>query len=124
MKDRTAVELAAQIRVLEKEFEELVIYGLPLPRFTQERRAEIREEIDRLKKRAHMLTPREQIERALEAIHDAYWSACDAEGRAIAPKELLDEEIPSINEAYEIALKVESVMRERMVDWEEARQFV
>jgi hypothetical protein len=63
------------------------------------------------------------IQNAIDAAHSAYWSACDAEGRAIdpaalgAPDSLLDD-------AHEAALLVEGIAAERGISWTEARQFV
>jgi hypothetical protein len=63
------------------------------------------------------------IGKAIDAMHSAYWAACDAEGQAIdpaalgAPDSLLDD-------AYDAALLVESIAAERGISWAEARQFV
>lgn len=70
------------------------------------------------------MTPAERIRAALNELHDAYWDACDQEGRAVDPNQLAGVEIPELAEAYEIALRVEGVAQERRIPWNEARQFV
>lgn len=65
----------------------------------------------------------EAIAAAVDAIHDAYWSACDAAGRAIDPDDLA---APSdlLDGAYEAALTVEAIAAERGLSWAEARELV
>lgn len=60
---------------------------------------------------------------ALDAIHSAYWDACDAEGRAIDPDDL-DAPKGILDAAYDAALKVEDIADARGISWHEARQFV
>lgn len=63
------------------------------------------------------------IEKALDAIHDAYWQACDAEGRAIDPAELGAPE-GLLDAAFDIALTVGALAADRGISWAEARQLV
>lgn len=63
------------------------------------------------------------IAAAVDAIHDAYWSACDAEGRALDPDEL---HAPAglLDDAFDVALTVEAIAAERGLSWAEARELV
>lgn len=63
------------------------------------------------------------ISEALDAIFTAYWSACDAEGRAIDPADLGAPE-GLLDEAYDIALTVEGMAVGRGLSWNEARGLV
>ena len=63
------------------------------------------------------------IRRAIDAAHDAYWTACDTEGRALDPAEL-DAPDSLLDDAHEAALCVEAIAAERGISWHEARQFV
>lgn len=63
------------------------------------------------------------IAKAVNAMHRAYWSACDAEGRAIDPTEL-DAPDSLLDDAYSAALQVEAIAAARGISWTEARQFV
>ncbi len=63
------------------------------------------------------------IARAVDAAHDAYWTACDAEGRAIDPTDL-DAPEGLLDAAYDAALKVEDIAAADGIPWSEARQFV
>ena len=63
------------------------------------------------------------IQKAIDAVHDAYWSACDAEGKAIDPTEL-DAPDSLLDAAYDAALQVEAIAAARGISWTEARQFV
>lgn len=63
------------------------------------------------------------IEKAVSAAHDAYWDACDAEGRAIDPADL-DAPDGLLDAAYDAALKVEDIAAADGIPWSEARQFV
>ena len=60
---------------------------------------------------------------ALDAIHSAYWDACDAEGRAIDPVDLGAPD-GILDDAYDAALQVEGIVEARGISWHEARQFV
>jgi len=60
---------------------------------------------------------------ALDAMHSAYWAACDAEGRAIDPGDLGAPE-GILDTAYDVALRVEDIADARGISWHEARQFV
>lgn len=60
---------------------------------------------------------------ALDALHSAYWDACDAEGRAIDPGDL-DTPEGILDSAYDAALQVEDIADARGISWHEARQFV
>lgn len=64
-----------------------------------------------------------EIQKAIDAAHDAYWTACDAEGRAIDPA-ALDAPDSLLDDAYDTALQVESIADARGISWHEARQFV
>ena len=74
-----------------------------------------------------MTRPRDKaaqaIEKALDAIHDAYWAACDTEGRAIDPAELGAPE-GLLDAAFDIALTVGAIAADRGISWAEARQLV
>ena len=59
----------------------------------------------------------------MRAAHSAYWAACDAEGRAVDPADL-DTPESLLDEAYEIALMVESLTAERGMSWAEARELM
>lgn len=63
------------------------------------------------------------IVRAVRAAETAYWAACDAEGRAIAPNALGAPE-GLLDDAYDAAVKVEEIAHARGISWLEARQFV
>ena len=63
------------------------------------------------------------IRRAIDAAHDAYWTACDTEGRAIDPA-ALDAPDGLLDDAYDAALYVEAIAAERGISWTEARKFV
>ena len=63
------------------------------------------------------------IRRAIDAAHDAYWTACDTEGRALDPAEL-DAPDSLLDDAYDAALQVEAIAAARGISWTEARQFV
>jgi hypothetical protein len=63
------------------------------------------------------------IAAAIEAAHDAYWSACDAEGMAIDPSDLSAPD-GLLDEAFEAALQVEGIAEARGISWPEARQFL
>ena len=63
------------------------------------------------------------IRRAIDAAHDAYWIACDAEGRTIDPTELGAPD-GLLDDAYDAALQVEGIAAARGISWTEARQFV
>ena len=61
-----------------------------------------------------------------DALLEAYFAACDREGRAVDPADL---DLPSwavslMASAYEVALKVEAVMLERGLGWDDASDFV
>ena len=60
---------------------------------------------------------------ALDAMHSAYWTACDAEGRALDPADL-DAPDGLLDDAHDAALRVEAIAQERGLSWSEARQFV
>lgn len=66
---------------------------------------------------------REAIAEAVDAIHSAYWAACDAEGRAVDPDEL-DAPDGLLDEAYDIALTVEGLAQEHGTTWQDARGLV
>lgn len=68
----------------------------------------------------------DDIAAALIAAHAAYWAACDAEGRAIAPAELVELGAPNsvFCDAYKHALQVEALAIERGMSWHEARDRV
>ena len=63
------------------------------------------------------------IAAAIEAAHDAYWSACDAEGRALDPADL---NAPDglLDDAFDAALRVAAVATVHGLTWAEAREFV
>jgi hypothetical protein len=63
------------------------------------------------------------ISKALDAAHDAYWRACDAEGRAIDPADLGAPD-GLLDDAHDIALTVEGLAVERGLSWNEARGLV
>lgn len=63
------------------------------------------------------------IAKALDAIHTAYWGACDAEGRAVDP-DTLGAPDGLLDDAYDTALRIEELMAERSISWPEARQFL
>lgn len=64
-----------------------------------------------------------QIEKVLDKLSQAYWTACDAERRAVDPDEL--KAPPGVlDDAYDTALRVEDIAAGRKISWEEARQFV
>ena len=73
------------------------------------------------------LSPRDAamktIAKAIDAAHNAYWTACDMEGRAIDPA-ALDAPDGLLDDAYDAALQVESIAAARGISWTEARQFV
>jgi hypothetical protein len=60
---------------------------------------------------------------ALDALHDAYWAACDNEGRAIEPTDLGAPEA-LLDEAFDAALQVQGIAEGRGISWTEARDFV
>lgn len=63
------------------------------------------------------------IRKAIDAAHDAYWAACDTEGRALDPADL-DAPDSLLDDAYDAALQVEGIAAARGISWHEARQFV
>lgn len=63
------------------------------------------------------------IAKAIDAAHDAYWTACDAEGKAIDPTEL-DAPDSLLDDAYEAALQVEAIAADRGLSWWDARDLV
>jgi len=63
------------------------------------------------------------IAEAVGTTHSAYWSACDAEGRAIDPADLGAPE-GLLDEAYEAALLVEGLAAGRGISWADARELV
>jgi len=63
------------------------------------------------------------IAKALDAVHSAYWTACDAEGRAIDPADL-DAPDGLLNDAFDAALRVQAIAAERGLSWHAAREFV
>jgi len=60
---------------------------------------------------------------AVDAIHTAYWAACDAAECAVDPDDL-NAPAGLLDDAYDIALTVESIAAERGISWPEARQLV
>jgi len=58
---------------------------------------------------------------AREIAIDAYWSACDAESRAIDPH-MLDIPEGIVDEAYAAALQVESLIDRDGITWAQARE--
>jgi hypothetical protein len=68
-----------------------------------------------------MLGPTRAIAERLEAMHAAYWSACDAEGQAIDPAVLL---APNgvLDDAFHIAERVEAFAQDNGISWTEARE--
>lgn len=60
------------------------------------------------------------IAEALIAAHSAYWAACDAAGGAIDPAELGAPD-GLLNDAYELALHLESIASERHLTWQAVR---
>lgn len=60
------------------------------------------------------------IAEALIAAHSAYWAACDAAGRAIDPAELGAPD-SLLNDAYEVALRLENIAAERDITWQAVR---
>ena len=65
----------------------------------------------------------EVISKAIQAMLDAYWAACDAEGRAIDPADI-DAPEGFLDEAYRRAQTVEGVVNKRGITWAEARKLV
>jgi hypothetical protein len=63
------------------------------------------------------------IAEAIRAIDAVYWRACDAESRAVDPRELNAPE-GLLDESYDAALLVESLADERGISWAEARDMV
>ena len=63
------------------------------------------------------------IDKAVSAMHRAYWSACDAEGQAIDP-DALGAPDGLLDDAHDAALQVEEIAVARGISWTEARQFV
>ena len=65
----------------------------------------------------------EAITAAVYTAHDAFWRACDAEGRAIDPADL---EAPDglLDAAHELAVQVETLARERGIAWDTARAVI
>lgn len=63
------------------------------------------------------------IAKAVDAMHSAYWTACDAEGRALDPADL-DAPDGLLDVAHDAALQVEAIAAARGISWTEARQFV
>lgn len=63
------------------------------------------------------------ISKALDAIHTAYWAACDAEGRAIDPTDLGAPE-GFLDDAHDVALAVEGLAVDLGLSWNEARGLV
>ena len=63
------------------------------------------------------------IAKTMKAAHAAYWTACDAEGRAIDPADLGAAE-GLLADAYEVALIVEGIAVERGLSWHDARDYV
>lgn len=61
------------------------------------------------------------IAKALNAIRAAYWDACDAERRAIDPDDL---GAPGglLDDAYDVALRVEGMARRDGLAWAAARE--
>jgi hypothetical protein len=66
---------------------------------------------------------KDTIAAAVAAIHAAYWTVCDSEGRAVDP---LDLDAPSdlLDEAHDIALSVEAIADERGLSWADARDLI
>lgn len=63
------------------------------------------------------------IAKAVDAIHAAYWAACDSEGRAIDPGDL-DAPLHLLDVAYDAALTVEAIAAERGLSWADARDLI
>jgi len=63
------------------------------------------------------------IAKALDAMHRAFWSACDGEGRAIDPADLGAPD-GLLDEAFEAAERVQAIAAERGLSWSEARDLV
>lgn len=62
------------------------------------------------------------IEKAVDAIHSAYWIACDAEQRAIDPDDLGAPD-GLLDDAYDVALRVEGMASRDGITWAEAREY-
>lgn len=63
------------------------------------------------------------IAAAIDAAHTAYWTACDAEGRAIDPTDLGAPE-GLLDDAHDAALQVEAIAADRGLSWWDARNLV
>jgi hypothetical protein len=63
-----------------------------------------------------------QIARAVDVIEAAYWSICDAEGRAVDPDDL-DAPPGLLDAAHDVALRIEDLATSRGISWAEARAF-
>jgi len=61
------------------------------------------------------------IEKAMNKMHAAYWSACDDECQAIEPGELNAPE-GLLDDAYDAALRVEEMARRDGITWADARE--
>lgn len=59
---------------------------------------------------------------ALDAIHTAYWGACDAQGAAVDP-DTLGAPDGLLDDAYDTALRIEDLAKAQGISWPEARQF-
>jgi hypothetical protein len=66
---------------------------------------------------------RSSIAKAVRAAEAAYWSACDAEGKAIRPS-TLGAPTGLLDEAYDIALEAELLVADKGFSWDEARKRV
>lgn len=65
---------------------------------------------------------KKQIKEALEAISDAYYSACQEAGEAVDPAELnLAEDI--VAHEYDVALRVEDYALQHDIPFQDARDF-
>lgn len=66
------------------------------------------------------------IEEAVDRIHDAYWSLCDAAGEALNPRDLglPGGVVDLVDEDFDLALKVEDIAKSDGISWMEARNFV
>lgn len=67
--------------------------------------------------------PAQIIAIAVDAIHAAYWTACERERKALDPETL---EVPNgfLDAAFKVAEMVETTAKERGVSWAEARILV
>lgn len=66
---------------------------------------------------------RSSIAKAVRAAEAAYWSACDAEAKAIRPS-TLGAPTGLLDEAYDIALEAEPLVADKGISWDEARRQV